>query len=102
MKQITKIQVIELMDAICCDGMDNSNYNLSCVIQDRNSQELYGGEDGIILKPGAYCAIYSGEYDLSDFPKVAKFINNHLSEDNFELIFNGDNGSIFIICLDLF
>ena len=100
MKEIAKAQVIDLMNALKVDGVDNSHSVIVTPVTARDSQELLGGDISVTLQPGAYCVIYSGEADLSDFPSVQKWINTKLTEDNIEIIPNGDY-SMFVICLDL-
>lgn len=100
MKEITKAQVIDLMNVLNVDGVDNEHSDIVTPITARDSQELLGGDISITLQPGAYCVVYSSEADLSDFPSVQKWINTKLTEDNIEIIPNGDY-NMFVICLDL-
>lgn len=99
MKEIAKAQVIDLMNALNVDGVDNSHSAIVTPVTARDSQELLGGDISVTLQPGAYFVVYSDEADLSDFPSVQKWINTKLTEDNIEIIPNGDY-SIFVICLD--
>lgn len=100
MKEITKAQVIDLMNALNVDGVDNEHSDIVTPVTARDSQELLGGDISVTLQPGAYCVVYFGEADLSDFPSVQKWINTTLTEDNIEIIPNGDY-SMLVICLDL-
>lgn len=100
MKEITKMQVIGLMDSINREGIDNSHYDIRVDTDVKSSKDLWGGDWDIPLQRGSYCAIYAEEADLSDLTFVGRWIDENLAEDNFDIVFNGE-GAILIVCLDL-
>lgn len=101
MKAISKAQVIDLMDNINREGMDNSHWDINVRISETNADKFYDADGaGVILKPGAYCAIWFDEDDFSDFPSLNKWIDNSLTEENIVLLDNG-KGWIVLICLEL-
>lgn len=114
MKAINKAQVIDLMKAICKDGMDNSCYSVDVFFTETNACEFYGG-DAIefygahskdvaqpILLPGTYCALWFNEDDLSDFPSVSKCLDeDSLSESIDALMIYDFKGWLVLVCMDL-
>lgn len=103
MKEISKAQVIGLMDKIQQSGIDNSRYTIDVLVTERNLFERYGGDDfDATLKPGAYCVIWFNEVDCSDEPIISNWIDASLKEENIEYVSKkNDDGCIIIICLDL-
>lgn len=100
MKALTKAQVIDLMRKIHADGIDNSKYAIQVSVKETSSCALFGGEDDRTLQPGAYLALYSDDFEFSEFPFTSKWVDKELTEDNIEISFNGD-GEILVICLEL-
>lgn len=99
MKEITKAQVIGLMDSINRDGIDNGRYDIVKVHERCASSERIVCGDERMLEPGTYCVVYSDEPDLSDYSFVSKFVDEDLKEDNIDIIL-GDETNILIICLE--
>lgn len=100
MKEITKQQVIELMDKINRDGIDNTHYDIVHVQQECEQKEAFAGcNDILLVGPGTYCVVYSGESDFGDIPFTMDWVNSELSEENID-IFYTENGLAVIICLD--
>lgn len=101
MKAISKEQVIDLMNNINREGMDTAHWGIDVHIRETNADKFYGADGaGMMLKPGAYCAIWSDEDDFSDFPTITKWIDNSLTQENILLLDNG-KGWIVLICLEL-
>lgn len=102
MKQITKAQVIDLMDKIQRDGVDNTQYSIDTFVAPVNPEKWYGCEDTGCedLQPGAYCALWVEDIECSNMPSVGKWIDKKLSDDNICLMDSG-KGWMILICLDL-
>lgn len=98
MKEITKKQMIGLMDSINREGIDNSRYTIVENCERCACSEKIACEDDSILEPGVYCVIYSDEPDFSDMPFLSKWIDENLTEDNIEILLS-DETNILIICL---
>ena len=55
MKEITKQQVIELMDKINRDGIDNTHYDIVHVQEECEQKEAFAGcNDILLVEPGTY------------------------------------------------
>lgn len=100
MEEITKQQVIELMDKINRDGIDNTHYDIVHVQEECEQKEAFAGcNDILLVESGTYCVVYSGGSDFGDIPFTMGWVNSELSEENID-IFYTENGLAVIICLD--
>lgn len=100
MEALNKIEVIDLINNISIDGVDNTNYTLSFVINEKDSTAVFGGEEGmgVTLVPGAYLAVWFSEVDFSDFPHIRDYAEK-LGDEKIELVPDGDQ-NILIFMLD--
>ena len=104
MKEISKTQVIDLMNNIRRDGVDSGEYDIDIFAFPRKPEEWYGCEDSGCgdLQPGAYCALWVDDTDCSNMPSVGKWIDNSLESDNIQLLSVEDSDKwIVLICLNL-
>lgn len=99
MKEITKTQVIELMDKINRDGIDNCHYDIVYVMEECEQCEVFAGGDHDTVEPGTYCVVYSSDSDFEDVPFTKEWINSELTEENID-IFCTECGLAVAICLD--
>lgn len=102
MKQITKEQVIDLMNKINVDGVDNTQWTINAFVAPVKPEKWYGANDTGCdkLQPGAYCALWVDDTECSNMPTVGKWIDEKLSDDNICLL-DIDGGWIVLVCLDL-
>lgn len=104
MKEISKEQVIDLMNRINVDGVDNTQYDIHVFVSPSKPEEWYDCEDSGCenLQPGAYCALWVDDTDCSNMPSVGKWINSALKPDNIQILsVNGSDMWIVLICLEL-
>lgn len=104
MKEISKEQIIDLMDKINVDGVDNTQYDIHVFVFPRKPEEWYDCEESGCedLQPGAYCALWVDDTECSNMPSVGKWINSALKPDNIQILsVNGSDMWIVLICLDL-
>lgn len=93
MKEISKEQVIDLMNRINVDGVDNTQYDIHVFVSPSKPENL---------QPGAYCALWVDDTDCSNMPSVGKWINSALKPDNVQVMsVRGSDMWIVLICLDL-
>ena len=99
MTELSKVEIIDLINNINIDGISNEQYTLYPLISEKDSVAVFGGEEGtgVTLAPGAYLAVWFRESDLGDFPRIRDYANN-LDDDKFELVPNED-GKILIFML---
>lgn len=100
MKEISKAQVIDLMNVLNRDGVDNSHCDINTFTSETDPHTYYGADEDDKLEPGKYCAVWFDEDDYSDFPNVLNWINENLTEENVALL-ECEESSIILICLDL-
>ena len=103
MKQITKAQIVELMENILSDGIDYSRYHIERYSQPISIEKSLGfmieGDEHIIS--GNYCVICADSLECENIPNISEWIYEKLSDDNY-MIFAPKRGKevYFVICLE--
>lgn len=103
MKQITKAQIVELMENILSDGIDYSSYHIERYSQPISIEKSLGfmidGDEHIIS--GNYCVICADSMKCENIPNISEWIYEKLADDNY-MIFAPKRGKevYFVICLE--
>lgn len=103
MKQITKAQIVELMENILSDGIDYSSYHIERYSQPISIEKSLGfmieGDEHIIS--GNYCVICADSLKCENIPNISEWIYEKLADDNY-MIFAPKRGKevYFVICLE--
>ena len=103
MKQITKAQIVELMENILSDGIDYSSYHIERYSQPISIEKSLGfmieGDEHIVS--GNYCVICADSLECENIPNISEWIYDKLADDNY-MIFAPKRGKevYFVICLE--
>lgn len=101
MEQLSKIEVIDVLNKILFDGLSDAECSMMAAAQPTGSRALFGGDRDIPLSPGVYLAVWSEEDDFENASSLMSYLRNEVSYDTHKIVKDGDF-YILIVCLDLF
>ena len=61
LQQINKSQLVKLLDAINCEGIDNQYWDVSSYKDSWNADEVFGGTNQTEFEPGDYITVMYDE-----------------------------------------
>lgn len=80
MKELTRHEFCMLVSAINAEGIDNAAWCIHNVWEATNAQTVFGTDDnGLVLEPGAYVAVYFKEGD--DYPFFQRILKRIITDN---------------------
>ena len=77
MKELTKQQIISVMEMLLSDG-DSRNYDIVTIKEEMTAADLFVSDNPatgeVILQPGKYLTVYACDYDFEEYPHLTKYL----------------------------
>ena len=78
MKELTKEQIISVMEMLLLDGASRSDYSIVTVEEQMAVGDLFVTDNlatkEVVLQPGKYLTVYACDYDFEEYPHLTKYL----------------------------
>ena len=100
MKELTKQQLISVMEMLLLDG-DSRNYDIVTIEKEMTSADLFVSDNPatgeVILQPGKYLIAYACDYDCEEHPHLMKYVMR--GEVEFKVL-DSNLSIVILLCLE--
>lgn len=100
MKELRKIQVIDLFNKLLVSGLSNAECAMFAVEKPADSRQFVGGDTGVTLAPGVYLAVWSND-NFTEASPLMEYLAKKVSRDTHRIMQDGGN-LVLVVFLDEF